>query len=70
MFLAASRKNLETLILLALNMDNLYNAQDVILLCGIIEHRFELMLDKYGFNPRKCNSASTFSGSLERERSF
>ena len=48
MFLAASRKNLETLILLALNMDNLYNAQDVILLCGIIEHRFELMQDKYG----------------------
>ena len=70
MFLAASWKNLEALILLALNMNDLYNAQDVLLLCGIIEHRFELMLDKYGFNPRKCNSASTFSGSLERERSF
>ena len=70
MFLAASWKNLEALILLALNMNDLYNAQDVLLLCGIIEHRFELMLDKYGFNSRKCNCASTFSGSLERERSF
>ena len=27
------------------------------------------MQDKYGFNPRKCNSAATFSGCVEREMS-
>ena len=52
------------------DMNDLYNAQDVILMCEIIESRFQLMQDKYSFNPRKSNSASTFSGSLERERSF
>ena len=41
------------------DMNDLHNAQDVILLCEIIENRFQLMYDKYGFNPRKCNSAST-----------
>ena len=50
------------------DMNNLCNAQDVILLCEIIENRFQLMQDKYGFNPRKCNSTSTLSGSRERER--
>ena len=52
------------------DMNDLYNTQDVILMCEIIESRFQLMQDKYSFNPRKSNSASTFSGSLERERSF
>ena len=27
------------------------------------------MQNKYGFNPRKCNSAATFSGCVEREMS-
>ena len=27
------------------------------------------MHDQYGFNPRKCNSASTLSGCIEREMS-
>ena len=51
------------------DMNDLYNAQDVILLCEIIENRIQLMQDKYGFNPRKCNSASTLSGSIERDLS-
>ena len=51
------------------DMNDLYNAQDVILLCEIIEYRFQLMQDKYDFNPRKCNSASTLSGSIERDLS-
>ena len=51
------------------DMNDLYNAQDVILLCEIIENRFQLMHDKYGFNPRKCNSASSLSGSIERDLS-
>ena len=52
------------------DMNDLCNAQDVTLLCEIIENRFQLMQDKCGFNPRKCNSASTLSGSIERERSL
>ena len=48
------------------DISNLYNAQDVILLCGIIEKRFQLMQDKYGFNPIKCKSASSLSGCIER----
>ena len=51
------------------DMNDLYNAQDVILLCEIIENRFQLMHDKYGFNSRKCNSASSLSGSIERDLS-
>ena len=48
-------------------MKDLYNAQDVILLCKIAENRFQFMHDQYGFNPRKCNSASTLSSCIERE---
>ena len=43
------------------DMNDLYNAQDVILLCEIRENRCQFMHDRYGFNPRKCNSASTLS---------
>ena len=50
-------------------MNDLYNAQDVILLCEIIENRFQAMNDTYGFNPRKCNSANSMSGFIEREMS-
>ena len=31
------------------DMSDLYNAQDVVLLCEIIENRFQLMHSKYGF---------------------
>ena len=50
-------------------MNDLYNMQDVILLCEIIENRFEKMNKKFGFNPRKCNSASTLSGCVQRNQS-
>ena len=43
--------------------------QDVILLCEIIENRFQKMQDKFGFNSRKCNSASTLSGCVQRNQS-
>ena len=43
------------------DMNDLYNSQDVILLCEIRENRCQFMHDRYGFNPRKCNSASTLS---------
>ena len=34
------------------DLNDLYNVQDVILLCEIIENRFQAMQDTYGFNPR------------------
>ena len=51
------------------DMNVLYNMQDVIVLCEIIENRFEKMHKKFGFNPRKCNSASTLSGCVQRNQS-
>ena len=51
------------------DMNDLYNMQDVILLCEIIENRFEKMHKKFGFNPRKYNSASTLSGCVQRNQS-
>ena len=49
------------------DLNDLYNTQDVILLCEIIESRFQAMQNTYGFNPRICNSASTMSDCIERE---
>ena len=51
------------------DLNDLYNAQDVILLSELIENRFQFMQDNYGFNPRKCNSASSLSGCIKREMS-
>ena len=51
------------------NMNDLYDAQDVMLLSEIAENRFQYMHELYGFNPRRCNSASTVSDSIEREMS-
>ena len=47
------------------DMNDLYNMQDVILLCEIIENRFEKMHKKV----RKCNFASTLSGCIQRNES-
>ena len=49
------------------DLNDLYNAQDVILLTEIVESRFQAMQNTYGFNPRKCNSAGLVSGCIERE---
>ena len=51
------------------DLNDLYNMLDVILLCEIIENRFERMHEKFKFNPRKCNSASTLSGCVQRNQS-
>ena len=51
------------------DLNDLYNFQDVVLLCEILENIFQLMHERYGFNPKKCNSASTLSGCIEREMS-
>ena len=52
------------------NLNDWYNAQDIILLNETIENRFQAMHETYGFKPRKCNSASSMSGYIiEREMS-
>ena len=51
------------------DMNDLYNVRDVFLLCEIIESRFQLMNNKYGFNPRKCKSASSMSSCIDTEMS-
>ena len=49
------------------DLNDLYNTEDVFLLCEIIKSRIQDMQNTYGFNPRKWNSASTMSGCIERE---
>ena len=51
------------------DLKDLYNTQDVILLTETIESRFKAMQNTYGFNSRRCNSASSMSGCIEREMS-
>ena len=51
------------------DLNDLYNAQDVILLLEIMENRYQAMYDKSMYNPRKCNSASKLSGCIHRELS-
>ena len=46
------------------DMNDLYNAQDIVLLAKIIENRFQFIHKRYGFNPRRCNSASTLSSCI------
>ena len=50
-------------------MNGLYNAEDAILLCEIMENIFELMYNSYLFNPRKCSSTSSLSGYIQRDLS-
>ena len=50
------------------DLNDLYNAQDVIILLEIIENRFQKIQNKTGYNPRVINSASKLSGCItERE---
>ena len=51
------------------DMNDLYNAQDVILLYEIFENRFPTIHDVFKFNPRIRNSASTLSRCIQRDRS-
>ena len=49
------------------DMNDLYNAQDVILLCEFGDNRFQFMHNQYSFNPRKCNSTSTLSTCIQKK---
>ena len=50
-------------------MNDFYSAQDVTILCEIVENKFELMYNPYGYNPRKCNLASSISVCIQRDLS-
>ena len=51
------------------DLNDLYNAQDVIILLEIIENRFQQIMDMTDYNPRIINSASKLSGCIQREKS-
>ena len=51
------------------DLNDLYNAQDVIILLEIIENRFQQIQDMTDCNPRIINSASKLSGCIQREKS-
>ena len=42
--------------------------QDALILCEIFEQRSILLQNLFKFNPRKCNSASSFSGNVQRNK--
>ena len=50
------------------DLNDLYNAQDVIILLEIIENRFQQIQDMTDYNPRIINSASKLSGCIQREK--
>ena len=51
------------------DLNDLYNAQDVILLLEMRGNRFQSMHENSGYNPRIINSASKLSGRIQREQS-
>ena len=50
-------------------LNRLYNFQDTIILCEISEQRSELLKEIFKYNPTKCNSASSFSRCIHRNKS-
>ena len=63
-------KNIKLLRLKTLgDMNRIYNFQDTLILCEIFEQRASLLEKLFKFNPRKCNSASSFSGTVHRNKS-
>ena len=50
------------------NLNNLYFFEDTMILCEIFESRTQFLNDKLKFNQRKCNSASSFSGCVQRDK--
>ena len=55
-----------------LNLDNLgklnklYNFQDTVILTELFEQISNRLQERFKFNPRKCNSASSFCGCVHR----
>ena len=51
------------------DMKRIYNFQDTLILCEIFEQRASFLEKLFSFNPRKSNSASSFSGTVHRNKS-
>ena len=51
------------------DLNKYYNIQDTLILCVIFEQRSDMLQHLFKFNPRKCNSASAFSGYVHRNKS-
>ena len=50
-------------------LNKIYNFQDTVILCEVFEQCSFHLQDFFKFNPRKCNSASSFSGCVHRDKS-
>ena len=50
-------------------LNKIFNSQDAIIPCEIFEQRSEYLQKLFKYNPRKCNSASSFSDCVHREKS-
>ena len=50
-------------------LNKLYNFQDTIILCEIFEQQSRHLQKMFKFNPKKYNSASSFSGCVYRDKS-
>ena len=63
------KKFYQTMKLENLELNKIYRFQDTIILCEIFEQRCSHLQDILKFNPRKCNSACSFSGPVHRGKS-
>ena len=63
------KKFYQTMKLENLELNKIYSFQDTIILCEIFEQRCSHLQDIFKFNPRKCNSACSFSGPVHRGKS-
>lgn len=50
-------------------LNKIYNFQDTIILAEMFEQRSDFLQKIFKYNPRKCNSASSFSGCVHRNKS-
>ena len=51
------------------DLNIIYNFQDTAILCKIFEQRSSLLQKLFNVNARKCNSASSFSGCVQKFKS-
>ena len=67
----ANVKNLYTILKMSNlgELNKIYNFQDTIILAEMFEQRSDFLQKIFKYNPRKCNSASSFSGCVHRNKS-
>ena len=50
-------------------LNKIYNFQDTIIVCEMFEQCCGLLQETFTYNPHNCNSASSFSGCVQRDKS-